>query len=153
MSNRLVLVGVLVFAFVLGLGIWISRKSHSPELVNGIRPDVRISIAEQFSASANLRAAAEQLAAAFQLAIDKPDQALEVNRAYEKAKSCLRAIDELDPYETVREVSRFVEASVVNSRDRAAAYLRYNTNLSGQIFDPINPSLKNCNFDVQSLEN
>jgi hypothetical protein len=119
----------------------------------GIRDDVAAAIQKTFPKSERVRAAAIQLARTTQLAIDNPENALEINKLDEAATACYYAIrgDVIENENT--SVPLKVEAMVVNSYQRNRAYIRYNSKLSGRIFESIRPDFSLCEFDVGSMSN
>ena len=120
---------------------------------HGIRDDVAVAIQMAFPESAKVRAAATQLARTTQLAIDNPENALEINKLDESATACYYAIrGEVMENENTSVVLK-VEAMVVNSYQRSRAYIRYNSRLSGRVFKSIAPDFSLCEFDVASLKN
>jgi hypothetical protein len=120
---------------------------------DGIRPDVADEIKRAFPDSERKRAAATQLARAFQMALTNPEAAMAVNTTYERAQSCLDAIEGLRPEDGPTETGDKIEGWVVNSAKRSRAYLRYNAGLSGQVFDGPEADLKACDFDPAKMRN
>lgn len=159
MGNKWVwfLSAVLIIGItVLTLGYFTTGKAlGAGEKLNadGIRDDVAVAIAKTFPESERVRAGAIQLARAFQLAIDDPENALEVVEIYRSAKSCLYAIrgDVRENEKTALGLK--VEAMVVNSYARSRAYIKYNGRLSGRIFKSIEPDITKCEFDAASMRN
>lgn len=120
---------------------------------DGIRDDVAAAIAQTIPDSERTRSAATQMARALQLAIDEPDRALEIHQIDEAASACLYAIrGDVRENETTS-LPLKIEAMVVNSYARSRAYIRYNSKLSGRIFEGIRPDLSRCDFDVDSMSN
>lgn len=147
---------LVVLTAVILIVIFFSKYvSGSKDVLNsdGIREDVAVAIANTFPDSEKRRAGAVQLARAFQLAIDEPENALETHKIYETAMACLYAIrgDVHENEDTA--LSSKVEVMVVNSYKRSRAYIKYNGRLSGQIFHSIQPDFSQCEFDVGSMGN
>jgi hypothetical protein len=120
---------------------------------DGIRDDVAVAIQQAFPESERVRAAATQLARTTQLAIDKPENALEINKLDEAATACYYAIRGDVSENENTSVPLKVEAMVVNSYRRNRSYIRYNSKLSGRIFESIRPDFSRCEFDVGSMSN
>ena len=127
-----------------------SKDALNPD---GIRDDVAVAIQTTFPESDKVRAAATQLARTTQLAIDKPENALEINKLDEAATACYYAIRGDVSENENTSVPLKVEAMVVNSYRRNRAYIRYNSKLSGRIFESIRPDFSRCEFDVGSMSN
>lgn len=119
----------------------------------GIRDDVAAAIQKTFPHSERVRAAATQLARTTQLAIDNPENALEINKLDEAATACYYAIRGDIRENENTSVPLKVEAMVVNTYQRNRAYIRYNSKLSGRIFEGIRPDFSQCDFDVGSMGN
>jgi hypothetical protein len=72
---------------------------------------------------------------------------MKVNRIYEKAQSCVYAVNELEG--NIIE-SAELESAVVDTWKKGRAYAKYNARLSGHDFEPIEPNLQNCDFKAKS---
>lgn len=146
---------LLIIVLSIGLFVFILRNhrlANKDQLnADGIRDDVAKAIAEKFPESEKKRAAVTQLARAFQLAIDHPDNALEVNRIHEKAHECLDAIEGLGPYDGPTFTGSIIEGFVVNSLERTRSYIHYNAGLSGYVFQDTNAKMASCEFDPSKM--
>ena len=120
---------------------------------DGVREDVAVAIQETFPESKLTQAAATQVARTIQLSIDEPENALEIHRRGEAATACWYAVKGDRHEDENTSLVLKVEAMVVNSYERSRAYIRYNSKLSGRIFEGIRPDLSRCEFDVASLKN
>jgi hypothetical protein len=153
MNNKKILLGAL--AAIILVAVVISKFfGPSKDILNadGIRDDVAVAIQKTFPDSKLIRAAATQKARALQLAIDDPENALEIRRIGEAATACYYAVKgDVSENENTSVVLK-VEAMVVNSYQRSRAYIRYNSKLSGRIFQSIQPDFARCEFDVASME-
>lgn len=143
---------------LIGIFVLIIRQCSSKPLgvddklnADGIREDVAVEIARAFPQSEKRRAAATQLSKAFQVAIDEPGEASVANELYERAKSCLMAVEGLAMRAEPTQTSGQIESWVVNSYERSQAYIQYNAALSGRIFEPIDPDISKCEFDVATM--
>jgi hypothetical protein len=145
----IILIGGLLFLFLR------NNPTRGIDQLNsdGIRDDVAKAIAEKFPESEKKRAAAIQLARAFQMAIDHPDEALKVDHIYEKATGCLMAIEGVGPMDGPTGTSPIIEGFVVNSIQRNRSYIHYNAGLSGQIFSGPEGNITFCEFDPSKMRN
>lgn len=144
-------------SIIIVLGLFVSfsylfgdEEPHydSPDQVQN-RIEVEKKLLKQFSHSKRLQAASLEYARQFQVAILFPQLARENYTKMDKARSCFAALYGDEYYKRSREM----EAMVVNTYARAKAYLKYNANLSGYMYD-VNPTTVNdCHFDPNSLEN
>ena len=143
----IILIGGLLFLFMR------NNPAGGIDQLNsdGIRSDVAKAIAEKFPESEKKRAASIQLARAFQMSIDHPDEALKVNQIYEKAMGCLMAIEGWGLTFGPTETSGIIEGFVVNSLRRSRSYIHYNAGLSGQIFGGPQPDITSCEFDPSKM--
>ncbi len=152
MKNKWIWFGA--FASIIFIVVAISKFSGSSNdalNADGIRDDVAVAIQQAFPESEIVRAAATQVARTIQLSIDDPKNALEIRRRGEAATECWYAVrGDVSENENTSLVLK-VEAMVVNSYQRSRAYIRYNSKLSGQIFDSIQPDFSSCEFDVASM--
>lgn len=156
MKNKFVLFGLAALAVVLLLFFATSflKHGHNDELnADGIREDVASEISTAFPKSEKRRAAATQLSRAFQTAIDNPGEASAANELYERAESCLRAVEGVQVRGEPTDTSAMIESWVVNSYERSKAYIHYNASLSGRFFPPIDPDISKCEFDVAKMSN
>ena len=128
-----------------------SRGAGDALNADGIREDVAAEIARAFPESKKRRASATQLSNAFQAAIAEPGEASVANELYERAESCLMAVEGLAVRAEPTDTSEQIESWVVNSYERSQAYIQYNAALSGRIFGPIDPDILKCEFDVAKL--
>jgi hypothetical protein len=149
---------VLVFGLIAITIGTCSRRSSDVAVkdeinADGVRPDVADKIKRAFPDSERKRAAATQLARAFQLAVEKPERALEVNVQYERAQACMYAIEGVGHGDPPTETSTLIESWVVNSLARSRAYLRYNATLSGEVFEVIEANISSCDFDSSKMRN
>ncbi|CAN5514245.1 hypothetical protein BH10BDE1_BH10BDE1_13880 [soil metagenome] len=153
MKNRWIWIGAIVAVILIAIAI-LKFSSGSKDVLNadGVRDDVAVAIQQTFPESEMVRAAATQVARTIQLSIDDPENALEIRRRGEAATACWYAVrGEVSENENTSLVLK-VEAMVVNSYRRTRAYIRYNSKLSGQIFESIQPDFSSCEFDVASME-
>lgn len=120
----------------------------SPEQVQN-RPDVEKELLKKFSHSKKLQKAALEYARQFQVAISFPELAREIYTKVDKASMCFDALYGSNSHIPSREI----EALVVNTYGRAKAYLKYNANLSGYMYEVPTPNVADCHFDVNSMEN
>lgn len=153
-----IVIAILVLGFVflilrLGLIGPTDIAVHDELNSEGIRPDVAAEIARTFSESERKRAATTQLARSLQMAIAQPEEALKINAIYERAQLCLDAIEGLRPTDPPTYTNSKIEGWVVNSKARARAYIRYNSNLSGHIFKVPSADISMCDFDPSRMRN
>ena len=156
MKNKFVLFGLaaLVVVLLIFLATSLLKHGHKEKLnEDGIREDVAAEISTKFPNSEKKRAAAIQLSRAFQTAIDNPGEASAANELYERAASCLKAIEGVPVRGQPTGTSALIESWVVNSYERSQAYIRYNAGLSGRIFQSIDPEISKCEFDVAKMSN
>ncbi len=160
MKNKWLLIALCVAIFGIGVLVLRSCNQQSSEVgikdqlnSDGVRSDVAQAIAHTFPESEKKRAAATQLARAFQMAIENPERALEINNNWEKAQACVYAIEGTGPADSATNTGDIIESLVVNSSKRSRAYIRYNANLSGHIFNVIGADLSACSFDPSKMRN
>jgi hypothetical protein len=152
---------IVVFVLALGSLVVLLRQCSGAkslavhDLLNsdGVRADVAAEIAKAFPESEKKRAAATQLARAFQIGLDRPDDASDVYAIYEKAKSCLNAVEGLGPNSGPTGTSTKIESWVVNTTARSRAYIHYNAGLSGRMFTGPGENIADCNFDPSKMAN
>lgn len=154
MKNRWIWFGALSAVAVILFAIFNFGGGTKDTLnTEGIRDDVAEDIARTFPNSETLRAAATQLARSLQLAIDKPENALEIEKQDDAATACYYAIRGQVLEDEESSVPLKVEGMVVNSYARSEAYIRYNGKLSGRIFQSIHPDISRCDFDANAMRN
>ncbi len=149
------LVIVSFFVFQIRQSALVTGSNTNPAVhdevdANGVRPDVKREIEKLYPTPGPERNAATQLARALQRAIAAPEEALLINEEFEAATACLLAVDkqtdtrhDSPPDDSVSRSIR-IESFVINSKERARAYIRYNANLSGQLFPGIAPDQSRC---------
>jgi hypothetical protein len=150
MIKRKHIIGTLIIialSFFIIYRLNIKRSDQLNE--QGVRPDVAQAIEDAFPNSKRTRLAALQLARAFQRAVDRPENAAEINKTYEKAISCIEAVSLAQNEPESDRISTQVESMVVNTWARSRSYVKYNARLSGGVFDMIQPDSKNCDFELR----
>ena len=126
---------------------------HDALDADGVRADVAAEIAKAFPESEKKRAAATQLARALQRGIDKPDDAIEIYALWERAATCLSAVEGLDRTSAPTETSSLIEGWVVNTTARSRAYIHYNAGLGGRILKGSGIDPGSCDFDPGAMSN
>ena len=135
---------------------------------NGVRDDVERYIIMRFQGFENAlvdRSIALQYAKATQIVIQNPEMAWE-NKTYEvmeKVSDCkwyyydtyLKDIKSYREGALYRQQHRIFDAElkdkIFNTRERLEAYLNYNDDLSGHVFDDSDENKEKCDFDIDSL--
>lgn len=108
-------------------------QSDSP----GLSKEIRESLHGRYGHDPRAEKAAIQMANVFEDAVTKPEKALEIMPRHLKARACALSQDESI---NIKEI----ESEVINSRERAKAYLKYNVGLSGQVVDVPVADAKAC---------
>ena len=155
MKNKWLLLAIAVP--IVGLLVLVLRNHHvtsqDPLNADGIRDDVAQAIAQRFPESEKKRAAAIQMARAFQMAIEHPNNALEFNHILTKAEECMDAIEGLGPADGPTGTGGIIRDFVVNSLTRTRAYIHANAGLSGHVFSGFRADVSSCEFDPSKMRN
>ena len=137
-AGILILVAFLYFRYLM--------KSSGP--IGGWEP-IKAAVEAKFPNNENLKNAALQLALVHQKAIDYPEDAKTIVVEHDLALSCIWAVmkDQKINDETGEFFGQIEEIST-KDLDRLARYIKYNVNLSGDVYPGSEADRTKCNFPL-----
>ncbi len=120
------------------------------EPIGGWEP-IKAEIEEHYAYDTDLKNAALQLGEAFQLAIDDPNNAIEIYPVVDTALSCAKAVIEKKglEFDEYIKLGDFVEDISTKGYLRQRRYIRHNVNLSGRSYPLDIADITKCKFKYE----
>ncbi len=126
---------------------------------NGVRDDVERYVIKTYGKEKIAVEIGFQVARAYNVVIENPDNAEETTKVMEDAQDCesyFKNYADLfgDPLVLNQEINtKQFESMILNTKERIGAYLRYNSALSGGVFTlpPASQRKQKCTFDAEQM--
>lgn len=142
----ILLIAIYIYSYRGGEGDLNAIDANS----NGVWDDYEKALEVRFRSIPNAKNAAIQMGKSLQIILADPSEAMEKDKAFSKAMSCLVAAGMYDGLlvQEAAELVGQVRDLVVSNDLRQDRYIKFNSNLSGQVLEAKLPDLTNCEFKI-----
>gem|GEM_PF-2519784 len=148
-KNKILVVVIFILIIIFGF-FWIQDSGDKYDQPVGGFEKIQPIIESKFGQHEDLKKAALQLAQAIQKAIDYPQDAVLNDPDFGRALDCFSMIHEragID-FEKGTAAKQEIRDLVVSNSEKQRRYIRYNSNLSGQVLDTNFDDPTTCNFQI-----